>query len=113
MTDKCGIRSAERGISDVQRIVWLTARHFNVSTAQINGPSRVEATAWARHVALGMCREFTSLTLAQIGKGFNRNFSTVRHCVHAMQNRCATNARAKAAVEELRGKIRAELQVTA
>lgn len=57
------------------------ARHFDVTTAQIFGPSRDEPIVTARHVAMYLVRQEHQLSYPALGRIFDRDHSTIQHAV--------------------------------
>lgn len=63
-----------------KRCLSAVARRFGIRVADIKGSSRRKHTVMARSVAMFLIREFTSLSLVDIGQCFqNRDHTTVRH----------------------------------
>ena len=61
-------------------IINETAEYFKLSVDDLYGSSRSQAVATARHIAMYLCRELTSLALPKIGKLFgNRDHTTVMY----------------------------------
>jgi chromosomal replication initiator protein len=58
----------------------VTARHHNVSVADLVGPRRTGRLTQARQIAMYLAREVTMASLPQIGEAFGgRTHSTVLH----------------------------------
>lgn len=62
-------------------ITELVSDQFKLSLHELRSKSRKRAIAFPRQVAMYLCRKYTEETLAQIGKVFNRDHSTVMHAV--------------------------------
>ncbi|MBX3087232.1 MAG: chromosomal replication initiator protein DnaA [Cryobacterium sp.] len=61
-------------------IINQTAQYFLLSVDDLYGPSRSQAVATARQIAMYLCRELTNLSLPKIGQLFgNRDHTTVIH----------------------------------
>ena len=64
----------------IRQILRSTARKFGVRVTDLKGPSRRKNTAMARAVSMFLIREFTPLSLCEIGRLYrNRDHTTVRH----------------------------------
>jgi chromosomal replication initiator protein len=62
------------------RVLDVTARHHNVSVADLVGPRRTGRLTQARQIAMYLAREVTMASLPQIGEAFGgRTHSTVLH----------------------------------
>jgi chromosomal replication initiation ATPase DnaA len=86
----------------VRMIVAIVAAHSGFPQDQIYGRCRTENLAWARQIAMTLSREFTSLTLQEIGELFDRDHGTVHHAVEHVAARCTVNSQTKLQVESLR-----------
>ncbi|HUH52874.1 MAG TPA: chromosomal replication initiator protein DnaA [Microbacteriaceae bacterium] len=61
-------------------IIALCANYFNIPIDDLIGPSRAQEIAFARQVAMYLCRDLTSLSLPKIGQLFSgRDHTTVMY----------------------------------
>jgi len=68
-------------------IVDLVAAEMDVPQEDIVSKKRSQDIAWARHVAIYLCRELTDNSLARIGEHFGgRDHSTVLHSYHKVSD---------------------------
>ena len=65
-------------ISPVE-IIEQAAQYFELSIADLYGPSRSAGIATARQIAMYLCRELTSLSLPKIGQLLDRDHTTVMY----------------------------------
>jgi len=66
----------------------LVCDHLGVAREAVLSPSRQAEVTWARQLAITLTREFTSLSLADIGEAFGgRNHATVLHALKRVDNR--------------------------
>ena len=65
----------------IDMISELIARQFKVSIADMKSRSRKRSLAFPRQVAMYLCRKYTEDSLADIGRAFNRDHSTVLHSI--------------------------------
>ena len=70
------------GTSATATIVAAVCAHFNVPEKRLFGPDRSRGVAWPRMLAMYLCRNYTPLSLAAIGRLFNRDHTTVMHAVN-------------------------------
>ncbi|MCK4839294.1 MAG: chromosomal replication initiator protein DnaA [Desulfobulbaceae bacterium] len=82
------------------------AKQFKTSTEELKSKSRKREVAFPRQVAMYLARKFTDQALADIGRAFNRDHSTVVHSVRVITNSINRNASVKGQVELLTNKIR-------
>lgn len=67
-------------IVDPAQIISTVANHFNLLESDLTGPSRSRQIVRARHIAMFLLREETSLSLPQIGRMLGgRDHTTVIH----------------------------------
>ena len=62
----------------IERILTAVSKHYGVEVEDLKSTKRSENIAGARHVAIYLLKELTTLTLREIGGVFNRNHSTVK-----------------------------------
>ncbi len=58
---------------------------YGVARSDLLSPSRSERIVRARQMAMYLARELTSLSLAEISRGFDRDHSTVAHAIRAVE----------------------------
>ena len=64
----------------------LVAEHWNVRTSDLEGSRRVPSFARPRHIAMALCRMFTSMSYPQIGQAFGgRDHTTVISATRRMR----------------------------
>jgi chromosomal replication initiation ATPase DnaA len=68
-----------------RRIIEAAAAHFNVTVADVLGPSRLRRLVEARHVAMWLLREMRGFSLPRIAKYLHRGDHTtalhgIKHC---------------------------------
>jgi chromosomal replication initiator protein len=67
-------------------IITATVSTYQVSTADLIGPSRKQPLAHIRQIAMYLCRDLTDLSLPKIGAAFGgRDHSTVIHAVEKIR----------------------------
>lgn len=86
-------------IDDVQKVV---CESYQVSVADLQSASRRKQLALARKVAMYLCRQYTSESLANIGKSFKRSHSSVVYAVNGLNKEMVDkNSKLKRQVEYL------------
>jgi len=93
------LRPRERTVEEIQLRV---GEAFGVSLEELLSPRRGARLAWARQVAMHLCRELTDQTLPAIGRAFGgRNHTTVLHACRRTAERIAEDPEAYAVVDRL------------
>jgi chromosomal replication initiator protein len=67
-----------------QHIQQIVCGSFQISVDDLLSPSRRKEIAMARKIGMYLCRQYTSDSLAVIGKAFKRSHSTVLYSVNEM-----------------------------
>ncbi|MCC6953002.1 MAG: chromosomal replication initiator protein DnaA [Deltaproteobacteria bacterium] len=92
-------RRAEVSIESIQRIV---GERYSVSLSDILGKRRTQNIAFARQVAMFLCRKLTGCSFPEIGALFGgRDHSTVIHAVRVIEERMKATAAFKGEVDTL------------
>ncbi len=86
-------------------IVEFVGSQFRVSVQDMQSRSRKKALTFPRQVAMYLCRKHTQETLADIGKVFNRDHSTVLHSIKVVTERTLRNTSVNEQVKLLSSKI--------
>jgi len=81
------------------------ARQFKVSINDIQSKSRKKTVAFPRQVSMYLARKYTEQGLAEIGKAFNRDHSTVLHSVRVITEAMSRNGSVRGQVELLAKKL--------
>ena len=89
----------------IEMISELISRQFKVSVADMKSRSRKRALAFARQMAMYLCRKYTDDSLAEIGRAFNRDHSTVLHSIKKVTTLSARDTSVGAQVKLLSEKV--------
>jgi chromosomal replication initiator protein len=80
------LRSNEKFIT-VELIQRRVCEFYSVKLSDLNSPKRQKAIATARQVAMYLCKELTTKSLADIGRSFGgRDHTTVVHAIRKMKD---------------------------
>lgn len=90
----------------IEMISDLIARQFKVSVSDMKSRSRKKTLAFPRQIAMYLCRKYTDDSLADIGRAFNRDHSTVMHSIKKVTSLSARDTSVSAQVELLSGKVK-------
>jgi chromosomal replication initiator protein len=99
------VGSAEATIS-VETIKNFIAKQFKISTAELQSKCRKREVAFPRQVGMYLARKHTTVALADIGRAFNRDHSTVVHSVRVITDLINRNGSVRGQVDLLTDKIR-------
>ena len=85
----------------------ITASYFNIQTNDLFSKKRTRDLAFARQVAMYLCRELTDASLPQIGEYFGgRDHTTVMHAYDKIKKKREESAQFDKTVQELIDRIR-------
>ena len=87
--------------SSMATIVKYVCATYNVTEFAIHSRARPQNLAWARHVAIYLCRRLTPEPATSIGKFFGRDDGTVSHSINAVENRIQVDVLKRAEVVAL------------
>lgn len=80
----------------VEKIIDYVAKEFELQPSVLKSKNRRDEIVTARDVTMYVIKEVTDLTLAQIGKYFNRNHSSVLQAIREAENKMEAYPNAKA-----------------
>jgi len=83
----------------------LVSRQFNVSVKDLQSKSRKKIVTVPRQIAMYLARKHTEDSLANIGKAFNRDHSTVLHSIKVVSNKLVRDTSVNAQLEILSDKV--------
>jgi chromosomal replication initiator protein len=100
------LRPRVRSVEEIQRRI---CQAFDISMDDLLSPSRAQAVAWPRQVAMYLTRELTDATLPAIGRAFGgRNHTTVLHAWKRTAARIAEDPAAYDTVQRLHTELRGD-----
>lgn len=84
----------------------LVSGQFNVSVQDLQSRSRKKAITFPRQIAMYLARKYTKESLADIGRTFNRDHSTVLHSIKVVSNQLLRDNSVSAQLEILSNKVK-------
>ena len=84
----------------------LVGSQFKVSVKDMQSRSRKRIVTFPRQVAMYLCRKYTEDSLADIGKLFHRDHSTVLHAIKVVTSLTARDTSVGAQVDLLSDKVK-------
>ncbi|MFO0675056.1 MAG: chromosomal replication initiator protein DnaA [Polyangiaceae bacterium] len=98
-----GARASETSVEDIQRVV---SHHFKLRSGDILGKDRHKSIAFARHVAMYLCKQRLKCSFPELGRAFgNRDHTTVMSAVRKVEALRDTDPEVRAHLEALEKKL--------
>lgn len=89
-----------------RQITAQAARHFQLRSAELTGPSRRQATVRARGVAIYLVRKLTGQSLEEIGRHFGqRDHSTILHSFRKIEKAKETDPLVRKSIHEIADRL--------
>jgi chromosomal replication initiator protein len=96
-------RASEAGVDDIQRVV---CHHFKLRTSDLLSKDRHKSIAFARHVAMYLCKQRLKCSFPELGRAFgNRDHTTVMSAVRKVEHLRTTDPEVRAHLEALERKL--------
>jgi chromosomal replication initiator protein len=96
-------RLNEASVDDIQRIV---CHHFKLRTSDLLSKDRHKSVAFARHVAMYLCKQRLKCSFPELGRAFgNRDHTTVMSAVRKVEALRADDAEVRAHLEAIERKL--------
>jgi chromosomal replication initiator protein len=96
-------RANEAGVDDIQRVV---CHHFKLRTSDLLSKDRHKSIAFARHVAMYLCKQRLKCSFPELGRAFgNRDHTTVMSAVRKVEHLRTTDAEVRAHLEAIERKL--------
>lgn len=96
-------RASEAGVDDIQRVV---CHHFKLRTSDLLSKDRHKSIAFARHVAMYLCKQRLKCSFPELGRAFgNRDHTTVISAVRKVESLRNSDPEVRAHLEALERKL--------
>ncbi len=96
-------RAQMMSVEDIQRAV---CHHFHLSSIDLTSKDRHKSVAFARHVAMYLCKQRLKCSFPEIGRAFgNRDHTTVMSAVRKIEAQRDTDPQVRAHLEALERKL--------
>jgi chromosomal replication initiator protein len=106
ITAAVGLRANEASVEDIQRIV---CHHFKLRSGELLSKDRHKSIAFARHVAMYLCKQRLKCSFPELGRAFgNRDHTTVMSAVRKVDNLRTSDSEVRAHLEALERKLGSE-----
>ena len=98
-----GPRASEQGVEDIQRVV---CHHFKLRSSDLLSKDRHKSIAFARHVAMYLCKQRLKCSFPELGRAFgNRDHTTVMSAVRKVQELRTADPEVRAHLDALERKL--------
>lgn len=96
-------------VIDSNRIKNIISDHYGVSVEDLDSKKRPKDIAYARQVAMYLCREMTDMSLPKIGADFGgRDHTTVIHAVDKISSEIKADSTTKKTIQDLKRKVKGD-----
>jgi len=96
-------KPSEAGVDDIQRVV---CHHFKLRTTDLLSKDRHKSIAFARHVAMYLCKQRLKSSYPELGRAFgNRDHTTVMSAVRKVEHLRTTDPEVRAHLEAIERKL--------
>ncbi len=97
------VRPTEQNVEDIQRIV---CHHFKLRSADLLSKDRHKSVAFARHVAMYLCKQRLKCSFPELGRAFgNRDHTTVMSAVRKVESLRTSDPEVRAHLEAIERKL--------
>jgi chromosomal replication initiator protein len=106
ITAAAGARANEASVEDIQRIV---CHHFKLRSGELLSKDRHKSVAFARHVAMYLCKQRLKCSFPELGRAFgNRDHTTVMSAVRKVDHLRTTDTEVRAHLDAIERKLGSE-----
>jgi chromosomal replication initiator protein len=106
ITAAAGARANEASVEDIQRIV---CHHFKLRSGELLSKDRHKSVAFARHVAMYLCKQRLKCSFPELGRAFgNRDHTTVMSAVRKVDHLRTTDTEVRAHLDAIERKLGGE-----
>ena len=101
------VRPTEQNVEDIQRVV---CHHFKLRSADLLSKDRHKSIAFARHVAMYLCKQRLKCSFPELGRAFgNRDHTTVMSAVRKVDTLRTSDPEVRAHLEAIERKLGAAI----
>ena len=97
------VRPTEQNVEDIQRVV---CHHFKLRSGDLLSKDRHKSIAFARHVAMYLCKQRLKCSFPELGRAFgNRDHTTVMSAVRKVESLRTSDPEVRAHLEAIERKL--------
>jgi chromosomal replication initiator protein len=106
ISNAVSLRANEASVEDIQRVV---CHHFKLRSGELLSKDRHKSVAFARHVAMYLCKQRLKCSFPELGRAFgNRDHTTVMSAVRKVDSLRASDTEVRAHLEAIERKLGSE-----
>jgi chromosomal replication initiator protein len=103
ITSASSARASDTSVEDIQRVV---CHHFKLRSTDLLSKDRHKSIAFARHVAMYLCKQRLKCSFPELGRAFgNRDHTTVMSAVRKIESLRGADPEVRADIEALERKL--------
>ncbi len=103
--------SSEPKKISMELIQDIIAKHFKIQPIELKGKRRDISNVFPRQIAMYLCRELTTHSLPEIGRGFGgRDHTTVIHAYNKIKNQIDSNSNVKEIIKGITDNIKVTIE---
>ena len=92
---------------DIETIIQVAADHFKMPISDILGKKRNKEIVIPRQIAMYLAREMGGMSYPDIGRAFDRDYTTVIHSYEKIKSEVKKDSSLKNTISEIRSKAHA------
>lgn len=97
---------SQRSLFEYAMVVHVVSEYFGFQIEDITGRRRTEKLAWARQIAMFLCREFPNRSLTDVGNYFKRDHGTVMFACNKVVDRMSVYPNVREEMSRIREQLR-------
>ena len=95
-------RASTISVEDIQRAV---CHHFHLRSTDLTSKDRHKSVAFARHVAMYLCKQRLAVSFPELGRAFGKDHTTVMSAVRKVESLRDTSPEVRAHLEAIERKL--------
>jgi chromosomal replication initiator protein len=99
------ILPSRASVSTVEEIQRAVCHHFHLKSSDLLSTDRHKSKAFARHVAMYLCKQRLSVSFPELGRAFGKDHTTVMSAVRKVESLRDTSAEVRAHLEAIERKL--------
>ncbi len=92
---------------DVETVIEVVAEHYKIAVADLLGKKRNKEIVMPRQVAMYLAREMGNMSYPDIGRAFDRDYTTVIHSYEKVKGELKRDSGLRSAISEIRSRTHA------
>ena len=97
---------------EAETIIEVVAEHYEIAVADLLGKKRNKEIVMPRQVAMYVAREMAGMSYPDIGRAFDRDYTTVIHSYEKVKAELKKDTGLRGAISEIRSRAHARVRET-